>query len=169
MLEWNIVNGHWFKFKFKSKSKEKIIMLEITSIEKGIVIDHITAGYGIQVFNYLNLDKADYNVALICNAYSEKMGKKDIIKINNVIDINYDFLGLIDPNATVNIIEEGKTIKKVKLEVPDRVENIIRCKNPRCVTSVEHYFPHVFHLVDKEKRSYRCEYCDDIVVPYPVK
>ena len=90
-------------------------MLEITSIEKGIVIDHITAGYGIQVFNYLNLDKADYNVALICNAYSEKMGKKDIIKINNVIDINYDFLGLIDPNATVNIIEDGKTIKKVKL------------------------------------------------------
>ena len=109
-------------------------MLEITSIEKGIVIDHITAGYGIQVFNYLNLDKADYNVALICNAYSQKMGKKDIIKINNVIDINYDFLGLIDPNATVNIIEEGKTIKKVKLEVPERVENIIRCKNPRCVT-----------------------------------
>ena len=121
------------------------------------------------MFNYLNLDKADYNVALICNAYSEKMGKKDIIKINNVIDINYDFLGLIDPTATVNIIEDGKTIKKVKLEVPDRVENIIRCKNPRCVTSVEHYFPHVFHLVDKEKRSYRCEYCDDIVVPYPVK
>ena len=92
-------------------------MLEITSIEKGIVIDHITAGYGIQVFNYLNLDKADYNVALICNAYSEKMGKKDIIKINNVIDINYDFLGLIDPNATVNIIEDGKTIKKVNIAV----------------------------------------------------
>ena len=153
--------------KEKLSQVNRIIMLEITSIEKGIVIDHITAGYGIQVFNYLNLDMADYNVALICNAFSKKMGKKDIIKINNVIDINYDFLGLIDPNATVNIIEEGKTVKKVKLEVPDRVENIIRCKNPRCVTSVEHYFPHVFHLVNKEKRSYRCEYCDDIVVPYP--
>ncbi|MBO7446440.1 MAG: aspartate carbamoyltransferase regulatory subunit [Bacteroidales bacterium] len=144
-------------------------MLEVTSIEKGIVIDHITAGYGIQVFNYLNLDKADYNVALIINAYSAKMGKKDIIKINNVIDINYDFLGLIDPNATVNIIEDGKTVKKVKLEVPEKVINIIHCKNPRCVTSVEHYFDHEFHLVDKKKRSYRCAYCDDIVVPFPIK
>ena len=144
-------------------------MLEITSIEKGIVIDHITAGYGIQVFNYLNLYKADYNVALIKNAYSTKMGKKDIIKINNVIDINYDFLGLIDPNATVNIIENGKTVKKVKLEVPEKVINIIHCKNPRCVTSVEHYFDHEFHLVDKKKRSYRCAYCDDIVIPFPNK
>lgn len=144
-------------------------MLQITSIEKGIVIDHIKAGYGIQVFNYLNLDTADYNVALIMNAYSEKMGKKDIIKINNVINLNYDFLGLIDPNCTVNIIENGKTVKKVKLEVPQTVVNIIRCKNPRCVSSVERSVDHVFHLVDKEKRSYRCEYCDDIVIPYPNK
>ena len=141
-------------------------MLNITSIEKGVVIDHIKAGYGITVFNYLNLDKAEYNVALIMNAYSQKMGKKDIIKINNVIDINYDFLGLIDPNATVNIIENGKTVKKVKLEVPETVTNIIRCKNPRCVSSIENYFDHVFHLVNKEKRSYRWEFCDDIVVPY---
>ena len=141
-------------------------MLNITSIEKGVVIDHIKAGYGITFFNYLNLDKAEYNVALIMNAYSQKMGKKDIIKINNVIDINYDFLGLIDPNATVNIIENGKTVKKVKLEVPETVTNIIRCKNPRCVSSIENYFDHVFHLVNKEKRSYCCEFCDDIVVPY---
>lgn len=144
-------------------------MLEITSIDKGIVIDHIKAGFGFKVYNYLNLDKAEYNVALITNAYSQKMGKKDIIKINNVIDIDYTFLGLIDPNITVNIIDNGKTVKKVKLEVPQVVRNIIRCKNPRCVTSVEHYFDHVFHLVDKEKRSYRCEYCDDIVIPYPAK
>ncbi len=144
-------------------------MLEITSIDKGIVIDHIKAGFGFKVYNYLNLDKAEYNVALITNAYSEKMGKKDIIKINNVIDIDYTFLGLIDPNITVNIINDGKTVKKVKLEVPQVVRNIIKCKNPRCVTSVEHYFDHVFHLVDKEKRSYRCEYCDDIVIPYPAK
>lgn len=144
-------------------------MLEITSIDKGIVIDHIKAGFGFQVYNYLNLDKAEYNVALITNAYSQKMGKKDIIKINNVIDIDYTFLGLIDPNITVNIIDNGKTVKKVKLEVPQVVRNIIRCKNPRCVTSVEHYFDHVFHLVDKDKRSYRCEYCDDIVIPYPAK
>lgn len=144
-------------------------MLEITSIDKGIVIDHIKAGFGFKVYNYLNLDKAEYNVALITNAYSQKMGKKDIIKINNVIDIDYTFLGLIDPDITVNIIDNGKTVKKVKLEVPQVVRNIIRCKNPRCVTSVEHYFDHVFHLVDKEKRSYRCEYCDDIVIPYPAK
>lgn len=144
-------------------------MLEITSIDKGIVIDHIKAGFGFKVYNYLNLDKAEYNVALITNAYSKKMGKKDIIKINNVIDIDYTFLGLIDPNITVNIIDNGKTVKKVKLEVPQVVRNIIKCKNPRCVTSVEHYFDHVFHLVDKEKRSYRCEYCDDIVIPYPAK
>ena len=144
-------------------------MLEITSIAKGIVIDHIKAGFGFKVYNYLNLDKAEYNVALITNAYSEKMGKKDIIKINNVIDIDYTFLGLIDPNITVNIIDNGKTVKKVKLEVPQVVRNIIKCKNPRCVTSVEHYFDHVFHLVDKDKRSYRCEYCDDIVIPYPAK
>ena len=144
-------------------------MLEITSIDKGIVIDHIKAGFGFKVYNYLNLDKAEYNVALITNAYSEKMGKKDIIKINNVIDIDYTFLGLIDPDITVNIIDNGKTVKKVKLEVPQVVRNIIRCKNPRCVTSVEHYFDHVFHLVDKSKRSYRCEYCDDIVIPYPAK
>ncbi|MEG1555452.1 MAG: aspartate carbamoyltransferase regulatory subunit [Bacteroidales bacterium] len=144
-------------------------MLEITSIEKGIVIDHIKAGYGIQLFNYLKLEKADYTVALIKNAYSEKMGRKDIIKINNEIDIDYNFLGLIDPNLTVNIIENGKTIQKVKLEVPHVVKNIIKCKNPRCVTSIENYFDHVFHLVDEEKRSYRCEYCDDIVIPYPAK
>ena len=144
-------------------------MLEITSIDKGIVIDHIKAGFGFKVYNYLNLDKAEYNVALITNAYSQKMGKKDIIKINNVIDIDYTFLGLIDPDITVNIIDNGKTVKKVKLEVPQVVRNIIRCKNPRCVTSVEHYFDHVFHLVDKEKRSYRCEYFDDIVIPYPAK
>ena len=144
-------------------------MLEITSIDKGIVIDHIKAGFGFKVYNYLNLDKAEYNVALITNAYSQKMGKKDIIKINNVIDIDYTFLGLIDPDITVNIIDNGKTVKKVKLEVPQVVRNIIRCKNPRCVTSVEHYFDHVFHLVDKEKRSYRCEYCDDLVIPYPAK
>lgn len=142
-------------------------MLEITSIEKGIVIDHIPAGYGIQLFNYLRLDKAEYTVALINNAYSKKMGRKDIIKINNEIDIDYQFLGLINPDITVNIIDQGKIGKKVQLEVPTTVTSIIKCKNPRCITSVENYFDQVFHLVDKEKRSYRCEFCDDIVVPFP--
>ena len=93
-------------------------MLEITSIEKGIVIDHIPAGYGIQLFNYLKLDKADYTVALIHNAFSKQMGRKDIIKINNEIDIDYNFLGLINPNITINVIGNGKIVEKVKLEVP---------------------------------------------------
>ena len=141
-------------------------MLEVTSIEKGIVIDHIKAGYGIQLFNYLKLDKAEYNVALIINAFSKKQGRKDIIKINNEIDIDYTFLGLLDPNITINVIEDGKIKEKVKLNVPKRVVNIIKCKNPRCITSVEGYCDHVFHLVDEKKRTYRCEYCDDIVTPH---
>ena len=135
-------------------------MLEVTSIEKGIVIDHIKAGYGIQLFNYLKLDKAEYNVALIINAFSQKQGRKDIIKINNEIDIDYTFLGLLDPNITINVIEDGKIKEKVKLNVPKRVVNIIKCKNPRCITSIEQEIPHKFKLMDKEKKVYRCIYCD---------
>jgi aspartate carbamoyltransferase regulatory subunit len=141
-------------------------MLEITSIEKGLVIDHIQAGLGYRLFNYLKLDKMDFTVALIHNAFSSKMGKKDIIKINNEMDIDYTFLGLINPNITVNLIEQGKIVKKMKLEVPTTVTNIIKCKNPRCVTSIEPSVDHIFHLVNKEKHSYRCEYCDDIAVPF---
>jgi aspartate carbamoyltransferase regulatory subunit len=142
-------------------------MLEITSIEKGIVIDHIKAGLGIKLFNYLKLEHAAYTVALINNADSKKMGKKDIIKINNEFDIDYTVLGLIDPNITVNMIDNGRIKEKVVLNVPKTVTNIIKCTNPRCITSIEHYFDHVFHLVNEKKRSYRCEYCDDIVIPYP--
>ena len=141
-------------------------MLEITSIEKGIVIDHIPAGYGIKLFHLLKLEKADYTVALINNAFSKKRGKKDIIKINNTIEFDVEFLGLINADITVNIIDGGKIIKKLRLTVPERVVNIIHCKNPRCVTSVESKIDHIFHLVDPVKRSYRCEYCDDIIVPY---
>lgn len=141
-------------------------MLEITSIEKGIVIDHIPAGYGIKLFNLLKLEKADYTVALIINAFSDKMGKKDIIKINNKIQLDVEFLGLINADITINIIEDGKIVKKVRLTVPEKVTNVIKCKNPRCVTSIESNIDHVFHLVDREKRSYRCEYCDDIIIPY---
>ena len=135
-------------------------MLEVTSIEKGIVIDHIKAGYGIQLFNYLKLDKAEYNVALIINAFSQKQGRKDIIKINNEIDIDYTFLGLLDPNITINVIEDGKIKEKVKLNVPKRVVNIIKCKNPRCITSVEQELPHVFKLTDPARAVYRCIYCE---------
>jgi aspartate carbamoyltransferase regulatory subunit len=116
----------------------------------------------------MKLDKADYTVALINNAFSKKMGKKDIIKINNVIDLDIDFLGLINPNITINIIKNDIIVKKVKLTVPEKVVNVIQCKNPRCVTSVENYADHIFHLVDPEKRSYRCDYCDDIVIPHTI-
>jgi len=141
-------------------------MLQITSIEKGIVIDHIPAGFGMKLFHYLKLDKAEYTVALINNAFSEKMGRKDIIKINNEIDLDVNFLGLINPDITINVIENNKIVKKLNLTVPEKVVNVIKCKNPRCVTSIEGYADHIFHLVNQEKRSYRCEYCDDIVIPH---
>lgn len=137
-------------------------MLTINSIKKGIVIDHIKAGLGIKIFNYLGLDKAKFSVALIMNAQSEKLNKKDMIKIENEIDIDYAVLGLLDPNISINIIENEEITRKIKLQLPEKVVNIIKCKNPRCVTSIEKYIPHVFYLVDKEKGEYKCEYCDEI-------
>jgi aspartate carbamoyltransferase regulatory subunit len=136
-------------------------MVTINSIKKGIVIDHISAGLGIKIFNYLKLDNVQFTVALIMNAPSTKGGRKDIIKIENEIDIDYKVLGLIDPFITINIIEDEVITKKVKLEMPKTVENVIICKNPRCITSVEKV-PHVFHLIDEAKGEYKCEYCDDI-------
>jgi aspartate carbamoyltransferase regulatory subunit len=133
----------------------------ITSIKKGIVIDHIKAGTGIKIFHNLNLDKADFKVALIMNVESEKTGKKDIIKIENVIDIDYAVLGFIDPNITVNIIEDEKIAEKRHLQLPERAINIIECKNPRCITSIEKYVPHEFYLSNKSKGEYRCLYCDE--------
>ena len=137
-------------------------MLNIEKIKNGIVIDHIKAGQGIRVFNWLGLDETPYTVAFVVNAVSKQMGKKDVIKIDNTIDINYNLLGLIDPNITVNIIENQAITKKIKLQLPDRVEDVLTCKNPRCITSSEKYIPHVFHLDNHELRLYRCEYCDDI-------
>ena len=110
-------------------------MLNIDSISKGIVIDHIKAGYGFRIFKHLGLDKAEFTVALIINAPSKKYGKKDIIKIENVIDVDLTMLGFIDPNITVNIIENEKIVEKINLSLPEKVEGIIECKNPRCVTS----------------------------------
>ena len=137
--------------------------LNINTIKKGVVIDHIKAGHGIDIFNYLGLDKADFTVALIINAHSTKLGTKDIIKIENEIHIDFAILGLIDPNVTVNIINDGTICTKMKLELPTMVEDAIKCKNPRCVTSVENGIPHIFHLINPETREYRCEYCDEIV------
>jgi len=138
-------------------------MLNIEKIKNGIVIDHIKAGLGIRIFNWLNLDKAAYTVAYVANASSSKAGNKDIIKIDNTISINLDVLGLIDPNITVNIIENENITKKIKLSLPQKVENILTCKNPRCICSTEKYLLQSFHLENHELRTYRCEYCDEII------
>lgn len=137
-------------------------MLNITSIRKGIVIDHIKPGYGIIIFEYLKLNKADFTVALIMNAKSKKLGRKDIIKIENEIDIDLAMLGFIDANITVNIIENEVISEKINLSLPDRVEGIMECKNPRCITSSERDIVHKFVLIDEEEGTYKCEYCDQI-------
>ena len=138
-------------------------MLNIEQIKFGIVIDHIKAGQGLKIFNWLGLDKAPYTVAFVANASSSKSERKDVIKIDNTISINLDVLGLIDPNITVNIIENERVTKKIKLSLPEKVENVLICKNPRCICSTEKYIAHVFHLENSEMRTYRCEYCDEIV------
>lgn len=135
----------------------------VNSIERGIVIDHITAGTGNRILDYLKIDTKKNTIAFIMNATSKKHGRKDLIKIENVTDVDLTVLGLLDPNATVNIIENGKIVKKINLELPKTVTNVIKCKNPRCVTSVERNAPHIFHLMNAQTREYRCEYCDEIV------
>ena len=135
----------------------------VNSIERGIVIDHTTAGTGNRILDYLKIDTKKNTVAFIMNATSKKHGRKDLIKIENVTDVDLTVLGLLDPNATVNIIENGRIVKKINLELPKTVTNVIKCKNPRCVTSEERNAPHIFHLMNAETREYRCEYCDEIV------
>ena len=135
-------------------------MLKVDSIEKGIVLDHIQAGKAMQVYQYLNLDRLDCSVAIIKNVKSNKMGKKDIIKINDTIDINLDVLGYIDPNITVNIIENDVTVEKKRLELPEKIVNVVKCKNPRCITSTVQELDHVFKLADRKSGVYRCIYCD---------
>lgn len=136
--------------------------LTINSIVKGVVIDHIRAGQGINIFNHLGLNKADFTVALIVNATSKKLGRKDIIKIENEIDIDFTVLGLLDPNVTVNIITDEKISKKIKVKLPEKVEGALKCKNPRCVTSIERNINHVFILIDEKQGLYRCQYCDEV-------
>lgn len=137
-------------------------MLYIDSIANGIVIDHIKVGCGYKIFNYLGLDKADYRVALIMNAPSKKFGKKDLIKIENVMDLDFAMLGFIDPDITINVIEDEKIKEKINLSLPEKLENVLECKNPRCITSIEKNMDHVFLLVDEEKGLYKCGYCDHI-------
>jgi aspartate carbamoyltransferase regulatory subunit len=136
-------------------------MLIIEKIQNGIVIDHIKAGQGVRIFDWLGLGKSPHTIAFVVNAASSEMGKKDIIKIYDTISINFDILGLIDPQITVNIIENQKVIKKITLQLPERVENVLACKNPRCITSTEKYIPHIFHLSNVANGTYTCEYCDE--------
>ena len=132
----------------------------IGQIKEGIVLDHITAGKSMDIYNVLKLGKLDCNVAMIQNASSKKMGKKDIIKIGTLMDINLDVLGYLDPGITVNVIRDGKVDKRYHLWLPERVVGVIKCKNPRCITSVEVNAVHEFRLADKEKKIYRCIYCE---------
>ena len=134
--------------------------MNIDGIKNGIVLDHIEAGKGMELYNFLNLDELDCSVALIRNVFSKKTGKKDIIKIDSVLNLDLDVLGYIAPEVTVNIIKDGETVEKYKLTLPKTVKNVIKCKNPRCITSVEQGIEHEFKLVDKEKRIYRCIYCE---------
>ncbi len=140
-------------------------MVRINSIQRGIVIDHIKAGVGLKIFNYLGLDNAEFTVALIMNAPSKKLGRKDIIKIENEIDIDFTVLGFIDPNITIDIITGEKIESKIKLKLPDKIENVIKCSNPRCITSTEQEILHSFYLSNREKGEYRCMYCDEINNP----
>jgi aspartate carbamoyltransferase regulatory subunit len=135
-------------------------MLNIDSLERGIVIDHIKAGCGMRIYHLLNLDDLDCCVAVIKNAKSNKYGKKDIIKIEDMVDLDLEILGFIDPNITINIIDVGEIISKKQMILPKRLKNVVRCKNPRCITSVEEEIDHIFKLSSSEEPRYRCVYCD---------
>lgn len=136
--------------------------LNVSSISEGFVLDHIQAGKSMEIYHHLNLDKLDCCVAIIKNAASKKMGKKDIMKIECPIDvIDLDILGFIDHNITVNIIQDEKIVEKKRLELPRQITNVLRCKNPRCITSIEQGLDHVFVLTDEENQVYRCQYCEE--------
>ena len=137
-------------------------MLNISGIKEGVVLDHIQAGKSMDIYRHLGLGDMDCTVAIIKNAKSSKMGRKDIIKIEGSLDsLDLDVLGYIDHNITVNIIRDDKIVEKRCLKLPNRLVNVIHCKNPRCITSVEQELPHIFYLPDKEKELYRCQYCDE--------
>ena len=134
--------------------------MHIDEIKNDIVIDHITAGKGMEIFDLLGLGEVDCSVALIKGVNSHKIGKKDIIKIDADLDIDMDILGYIDPNITVNIIKDGANVEKRSLTLPTQLKNVLKCKNPRCITTTEQELPHIFKLADAESRVYRCLYCE---------
>ncbi len=134
--------------------------MNIDSIKNGVVIDHIPAGLGMKLYNYLKLEDFDCPVALIKNAFSKKTGKKDIIKIDDKVELNLDIIGYIAPSATVNFIADGKITCKKSIDLPEKLVNVIKCKNPRCITTTEQEIEHIFRLTDKENGVYRCIYCE---------
>lgn len=137
-------------------------MLNIGKIEEGFVLDHIAAGRSMQIYHHLGLDKLDCTVAIIRNAKSDKMGKKDILKVEcDINTLDLDVLAFIDHNITVNVIKDGVIVDKKELQLPKEIKNVIHCKNPRCITSIEQELPHIFVLSDEAKEIYRCKYCEE--------
>ncbi len=137
-------------------------MLNVGKIEEGFVLDHIKAGRSLAIYHHLQLDKLDCTVAIIKNARSNKLGKKDILKVECDIDLlNLDVLAFIDHNITVNVIKDGVIVSKKELQLPREIKNVIHCKNPRCITSIEQELPHIFVLADEAKETYRCKYCEE--------
>ena len=134
--------------------------MNIDAIANGIVIDHITAGQGMRLYELLGLEKLDCSVAIIKNAYSAKMGKKDIIKIDADIPLDFDVIGYVDPGVSVNLIRGGELVEKRSIEMPLELRNVIFCRNPRCISSVEQALPHIFKLADRKNKVYRCLYCE---------
>ena len=132
----------------------------IDAIKNGIVIDHISAGKSMELYQILGLAELDCTVAILKNVVSDKLGRKDIIKIDSVLELDWDVIGYVDPNITVNIIKDGQRVEKRQLKLPDTITNVIHCKNPRCITSVEQELSQIFKLTDRENRVYRCLYCE---------
>lgn len=132
----------------------------VDSVKNGIVIDHIAAGKSMEIYNLLSLDKKDCPVAILKNVPSSKMGRKDIIKIDGEMNFNFDVLGFVSPSITVDIVRDGVVVEKKHIELPEKLEDILKCKNPRCITSTEQEIHHIFRLTDRENGVYRCIYCD---------
>lgn len=134
--------------------------MNIDSIKNGVVIDHITAGRAMELYRLLGLDGIGVPVAIITNALSSKKGKKDILKIDADIPVDLDVIGFVDPGATVNMIKDGAVVEKKKMKLPQILKNVLKCKNPRCITTTEQELPHVFRLTDADHKTYRCIYCE---------
>ena len=134
--------------------------MTVDSIQNGIVIDHIAAGCGMRLYHLLGLDRTEVPVAIMMNVTSGKLGRKDIIKIDGSVPINFDVIGYVDPGATINVIRDGALTEKKRIPMPVKLVNVLRCRNPRCISTTEQELPQVFHLTDPDRREYRCAWCE---------